>query len=711
MVTASVGTVMMDDNIDDEDDDDDDNSSEDADKETKDIKKGSSRSGAIKCLVGKTNRREAPYKRFRNSFIFFANERRKQWKREHPEVTKIQNRGFIQGMSKVWNGMSAEEKEPYMRMAEEDKLRYEEDVKKYGPLPTGTPSSSTISSGAGTATSTTPTGLPMAQVTISTTEGPLNDNDTSNFSLKPLAPNVVPIASAPADNVSALHTTASSNSEASTGVEQTSSNNNHVNVGANAAVAAVAAAAAAAIVQPTPIAPAFISSALPLPVDTFGVDPAVLGQQSYQMMLQQTFGQDFSPQAIEFDPSCFVGPEVQSADASTLCFNPFSMAPITDSIQSQQHSQQHSQQLPVAPRSRSGSMAVADGLSVPEPPSSNSNSTNANDGDADTSGSSGKTGSANGPPITTLVGTKRKSSSDGQPMTSLPVSIKRFRNSFIYFVNARRQELQFDKNGTPTNVEVNNREFLKEMSAKWRSMPEDEKAPYLKMADADKERFTREMREYEIEHPEEFSKQSRHRRRRSSVTSNGIGAGAAGLDGAGAESTKLQNATNATPMPILLPAGVGGLNIALNGVVDSGSTSPSGLLPFSQNFAGTVNSASGLTAMSNELIAMQDLNTAAFSSAYTPVSTARSTPLTTPLLTPNVSASEKTDVLQLSTGHFPSLPSVPEEVSVCADVANTPVVASSIGVAGSTAGFLTATAKVATLPTVLEGADEDVNMN
>ncbi|KAJ2574837.1 hypothetical protein EV177_011031, partial [Coemansia sp. RSA 1804] len=85
MVTASVGTVMMDDNIDDEDDDDDDNSSEDADKETKDIKKGSSRSGAIKCLVGKMSRREAPYKRFRNSFIFFANERRKQWKREHPE--------------------------------------------------------------------------------------------------------------------------------------------------------------------------------------------------------------------------------------------------------------------------------------------------------------------------------------------------------------------------------------------------------------------------------------------------------------------------------------------------------------------------------------------------------------------------------------------------------------------------------------------------
>ncbi|KAJ1790398.1 hypothetical protein LPJ59_005171, partial [Coemansia sp. RSA 2399] len=111
--------------------DGDGSSSEATDKEANGAVKGSSNSGAVKCSVGRTKRPEAPYKRFRNSFIFFANDRRQQWKREHPEVTKIQNRGFIQCMGKVWNNMSAEEKAPYMKMAEDDKLRYEADVKRY----------------------------------------------------------------------------------------------------------------------------------------------------------------------------------------------------------------------------------------------------------------------------------------------------------------------------------------------------------------------------------------------------------------------------------------------------------------------------------------------------------------------------------------------------------------------------------------------------
>ncbi|KAJ1897939.1 hypothetical protein LPJ81_004438 [Coemansia sp. IMI 209127] len=427
------------------------------------------------------------------------------------------------------------------------------------------------------------------------------------------------------------------------------------------------------------------------------------------MMLQQAFGQDLSPQAVEFDPSCFVGPEAQSADASTVCFNPFSgtSTAITEGG-IQQHQQSQMQQLSTAPYARRGSMVAA---RLSDPPNTNDTS---NDGGTDTSGSSSssKTTTANGPPITTLVGTKRKSSSDGQPMTSLPVSIKRFRNSFIYFVDARRQELLFGNSGTPTNVELNNRAFLKEMSAKWRMMSEEDKAPYLRMADVDKERFTREMREYELEHPEEFSKQSRHRRRRSSTTSNGISAGSAGLDPALAEPGKLQSAAAAATMPFMPPLSTGayGLNISLTGMASSGSASPNGLLPFAQNVAGNINSVLALSSAPIEAMA-QELSRAVATSVNTPISTAVSTPLTTPLLSPNVvSLPDKTEMLQLSIGHVPSLPSVPEEVVVGTNAATSTTVASSVGMAGSTPGYLATAPKVATLPTVLEGADEDVNM-
>ncbi|KAJ1765244.1 hypothetical protein LPJ74_006428 [Coemansia sp. RSA 1843] len=694
----SVDMTGADNAVDDDEGDDEENSSEDTDKEAKGARKGSSNSGAVKCSTGKIKRPEAPYKRFRNSFIFFANERRKQWRREHPEVTKIQNRGFIQEMSKVWNSMSAEEKTPYMKMAEDDKLRYEADVKKYGPLPTNAQSASASSSGTGTTASTTPTALSMAQASSSVTASSLRGSEAGSVSLQASVPSVVPIAPAPAESAVSTPTAAPANNAIDVSVGSASINNAYANSNA-----AAVAAAAAAIAQPTPIAPAFIGSSHHLPVESFGVDSAVLGQHSYQMMLQQTFGQDFSPQAVEFDPSCFVGPDVQSADASTICFNPFSAAPTVNA----ESRQQHLQQLPAVSYDNSGTMIATGGASVPDTLSSNSN-----DGGTDASGSSSKAASANGPPITTLVGTKRKSSSDGQPMTSLPMSVKRFRNSFIYFVNARRQEMQFSRNGTPTNVEVNNREFLKEMSGKWRMMSEEEKAPYLKMADADKERFTREMREYELEHPEEFSKQSRHRRRRSSATSNGISAGIAGLDAMSAESSKLQSAAVAASMPFMPPSTAAyGLNISLTGIANSGSASPNGLLPFAQNAAGAFNSALALSSVPAEVMA-HELNRAVATSVNTPISTAVSTPLTTPLLTPNAaSLSDKTEMAQLSTGHFPSLPSVPEEVAVCTDAANSIAVASNVGVAGSTAGYLATAAKVATLPTVLEGADEDVNMN
>ncbi|KAJ2908349.1 hypothetical protein GGI21_002974, partial [Coemansia aciculifera] len=135
---------------------------------------------------------------------------------------------------------------------------------------------------------------------------------------------------------------------------------------------------------------------------------------------------------------------------------------------------------------------------------------------------SGAKAVTNGPPIITQVGTKRKSSSDGQPLTNLPSSIKRFRNSFIYYVNRMRREMQGPDDGPSVKIEVNNREFLKEMSAKWRSMSEAEKAPFNEMANADKERFLRQMQEYEQKHPDEFGKAAKHRRRRSSTSASNV---------------------------------------------------------------------------------------------------------------------------------------------------------------------------------------------
>ncbi|KAJ1847179.1 hypothetical protein LPJ70_001674, partial [Coemansia sp. RSA 2708] len=135
---AGADAVALDEFEDEDEDDGDGDEETDAAAAAEDSAKDAKKSAA---KVSKSKKPKAPYKRFRNSFIFFANERRKQWRREHPEVTKIQNRGFIQEMSKVWNSMTNEEKAPYASMADEDKLRYEADVKKYGPLPTSTSTS------------------------------------------------------------------------------------------------------------------------------------------------------------------------------------------------------------------------------------------------------------------------------------------------------------------------------------------------------------------------------------------------------------------------------------------------------------------------------------------------------------------------------------------------------------------------------------------
>ncbi|KAJ1676980.1 hypothetical protein EV182_007134, partial [Spiromyces aspiralis] len=69
-------------------------------------------------------------------------------------------------------------------------------------------------------------------------------------------------------------------------------------------------------------------------------------------------------------------------------------------------------------------------------------------------------------------------------------SYKRFRNSFIFFVNEQR------KLRKPGDENIKNREFIQSMSEIWRTMSDDEKKPYIEMAKQDKERYESDVKKY-----------------------------------------------------------------------------------------------------------------------------------------------------------------------------------------------------------------------
>ncbi|KAJ1841026.1 hypothetical protein LPJ73_006253, partial [Coemansia sp. RSA 2703] len=74
-------------------------------------------------------RNKSKFKRFRNAFIYFVNDQRNK---VDDETKKLKNREFLQLMSARWKKMPEDERRPYIDMAEEDKKRFEDDVKKYG---------------------------------------------------------------------------------------------------------------------------------------------------------------------------------------------------------------------------------------------------------------------------------------------------------------------------------------------------------------------------------------------------------------------------------------------------------------------------------------------------------------------------------------------------------------------------------------------------
>ncbi|KAJ1797040.1 hypothetical protein LPJ59_003379 [Coemansia sp. RSA 2399] len=74
-------------------------------------------------------RNKSKFKRFRNAYIYFVNDQRDK---VDAETKKLKNKEFLQLMSARWKTMSEDQRKPYIHLAEEDKKRFNEDVKRYG---------------------------------------------------------------------------------------------------------------------------------------------------------------------------------------------------------------------------------------------------------------------------------------------------------------------------------------------------------------------------------------------------------------------------------------------------------------------------------------------------------------------------------------------------------------------------------------------------
>ncbi|KAJ2661917.1 hypothetical protein IWW48_002148 [Coemansia sp. RSA 1200] len=74
-------------------------------------------------------RNKSKFKRFRNAFIYYVNDQRDK---VDDDTKRLKNREFLQLMSARWKTIPENERKPYVQLAEEDKKRFNEDVKKYG---------------------------------------------------------------------------------------------------------------------------------------------------------------------------------------------------------------------------------------------------------------------------------------------------------------------------------------------------------------------------------------------------------------------------------------------------------------------------------------------------------------------------------------------------------------------------------------------------
>lgn len=79
----------------------------------------------------KKEKKEGPKKPL-SGFMFFSQERRKSLKEEKPDLKITEASVFI---GAEWKKLSEADKEPYMKMAKDDKERYEQEKEKFESAP------------------------------------------------------------------------------------------------------------------------------------------------------------------------------------------------------------------------------------------------------------------------------------------------------------------------------------------------------------------------------------------------------------------------------------------------------------------------------------------------------------------------------------------------------------------------------------------------
>ena len=375
------------------------------------------------------------YKRFRNSFIFFVNEQRKI---RMPSEKNIKNREFIQSMSEIWRSMSEDNKKPYIELANEDKERYDADVKAYGRIAvkkkTNKLSSPAIGSSA-THPLTSPVGNNHGFIPPGTPNGMMGSSSvpvTPDWRQHQFTMNMMM-------NGGAAH-------------------------------------------QSTQLSPHH---------------PYHHPQQQQQQRM--TDGENGYPAYMLHPQLAF-----NMANGNGM-ISPQGMV-MAHSIMHQNSPHRQNQHLHMHPNGHlhmNGIQSISMASGVPY------TATAASAAAAAASPLGSPLHNPNGTLRKHIPGTKRKITPDGKPMTRLPTEIKRFRNSFIFFVNEQRKNKGVDGNSSASGAR--NREFIRDMSAKWHEMSEDERAPYIKLANEDKERYNREIAEWEEKHPGQGPKSKRKR--------------------------------------------------------------------------------------------------------------------------------------------------------------------------------------------------------
>ncbi|KAL0210935.1 hypothetical protein P9112_009233 [Eukaryota sp. TZLM1-RC] len=70
-------------------------------------------------------------KRAKSAYLYFQADKREEVKREMPELKASQ---MMQELAKRWKTTTSEEREPYERLAAEDKQRYQKEKEEFGPI-------------------------------------------------------------------------------------------------------------------------------------------------------------------------------------------------------------------------------------------------------------------------------------------------------------------------------------------------------------------------------------------------------------------------------------------------------------------------------------------------------------------------------------------------------------------------------------------------